>query len=578
MNAPADPNASDEPPWDRLPHDPRGFFDLQADDDVRSLKRAYNRLLRRFKPEKFPTEFQRIREAYEQLSEQLRYGTPDAANRSITVDTQNHEPTKSVTSTDTSATDTSANDVEYLDALLAALDPQLGDQQQGEPQSGESASVLELRKQLLLREHCSPREYLALALLSDLLPAAASAEPDPRSFSDWLLEGLRKHPDEAGLSELLKEYLSGDLAAEPRSQLLIQTAEVLSPSRFYLLTERVWDRLLQQVPFEQFKETLRKCQAAQGPTTTGRLVFYVHLLRAAIWKADEDWIAEIRDALEDSFFQLPPWTQYEMECLDALISYRGIRDRFTKLSDTARKIDQAIETYYSVAESEGDWAVLECQYAIAERGLFLARDFPLEDDLDEDRDNLLLVWQTITGEVEDRLGAESLELQPEQLTEPVQRLMLRMNERASRTERHSFGNMMVHAGLGVVLVTLVAAVCYLIRGVIDFSNAWILAGLADLGLALLALVVGAILGLVLAVIGAKGVTLLYSDVRMELLNLFRIQPLSVSEMAEVIAATEETTLDGQTVRYTNVVAKGILDDLAANFFSRSLQTLAMGEF
>ena len=45
-----------------------------ADHDRRELKRSYNALLRRYKPEKFPQEFQRIRAAYEQLEANMRYG------------------------------------------------------------------------------------------------------------------------------------------------------------------------------------------------------------------------------------------------------------------------------------------------------------------------------------------------------------------------------------------------------------------------------------------------------------------------------------------------------------------------
>ncbi len=56
-----------EPDWNRLPHDPVGFFGLPDDFDRIALKRSYNALLKRYKPEKFPGEFQRIRMAYEQL-------------------------------------------------------------------------------------------------------------------------------------------------------------------------------------------------------------------------------------------------------------------------------------------------------------------------------------------------------------------------------------------------------------------------------------------------------------------------------------------------------------------------------
>ncbi|WP_153558031.1 J domain-containing protein [Roseimaritima sediminicola] len=561
MNAPNNPNPPAEPAWQRLPHDPLGFFDLSAEDDIRSLKRAYNRLLRRYKPEKFPAEFQRIREAYEQLSEQMRYGVSDSASAAASI---RRDHSRSEAEAFALPTNAPADASEHLDGERDLLE-QI-------PQDEES--LVQWQARLLNKDRRSPRDDLALAVLSDILPASPSRDADQRSFIDWVLESLDRHRDEPGFCELLREYLAGDLEGEERSRLLIKAAGVLSPNRFYLLTERAWDRLLQQLPFEQFKHTLASCQTTQGLATTDRLVFYVHLLRRAVWKADEDWIEDIRAELEDSYFQLPRWTQHEMECLDALITYQRTRSRFAELSETAKKIDQAIVTFYSAAESEGDWAVLECQYAIAERGLFLAQDFPLEDDLQDIRENLLLVWQTITNEVEDRLGVESLEVQPAELTEPVQQLMVRMQKRASKTTQYSFGNMMLHAGLGVAVVALVAAVSLLIRSVMDFINVGIVAGMIDLVLSVVALFVGVIGGLILILIGGQRVKLQYRDVRLELLHLFRIQPLTVSQMVTVIESTEGTTHDDQSISGTAVVAEGMADDLATNLFSGSLRTLA----
>jgi len=64
-----------DPQWDLLPDHPEQFFSLSGEYDVRDLKRSYNRLIKRFKPEKFPEEFQRIRAAYERLNDALRRNT-----------------------------------------------------------------------------------------------------------------------------------------------------------------------------------------------------------------------------------------------------------------------------------------------------------------------------------------------------------------------------------------------------------------------------------------------------------------------------------------------------------------------
>ena len=73
------PDASDDAPdWGLLPSNPIPFFGLEPGFDRTALKRSYNRLIRRFKPEKHPAEFQRIRAAYEELEHALRYGHADS--------------------------------------------------------------------------------------------------------------------------------------------------------------------------------------------------------------------------------------------------------------------------------------------------------------------------------------------------------------------------------------------------------------------------------------------------------------------------------------------------------------------
>lgn len=72
-----------EPEFERLPQDPMGFFGLDADFDPKELRRRYTRLIRRYKPERDPEAFQKIRSAYETLKvwkeeEDRRGVTPDS--------------------------------------------------------------------------------------------------------------------------------------------------------------------------------------------------------------------------------------------------------------------------------------------------------------------------------------------------------------------------------------------------------------------------------------------------------------------------------------------------------------------
>ena len=58
---------------ERWPADPRKLFGLAPNATHRELKRAYIALIKRFKPEHAPDQFRRIREAYEDLDQILKW-------------------------------------------------------------------------------------------------------------------------------------------------------------------------------------------------------------------------------------------------------------------------------------------------------------------------------------------------------------------------------------------------------------------------------------------------------------------------------------------------------------------------
>lgn len=57
----------------RWPDDPATLLGVGEEVSRRDLKRAYTRLIKRFKPEHAPDQFRRLREAYEQLDQQLEW-------------------------------------------------------------------------------------------------------------------------------------------------------------------------------------------------------------------------------------------------------------------------------------------------------------------------------------------------------------------------------------------------------------------------------------------------------------------------------------------------------------------------
>ena len=177
--------------WNLLQHNPQAFFGLPASFDRKDLKRAYNVWLKRFKPEQYPTEFQRIRAAYELLESQLRFQT----NQEVPLE-DGIRPTLSSTDT-VSLPDNSGQSLEkqtpvdpvaFVRELLARQDRE--------------GVFFELSQ----KEQKTSFEYYALAVLSDF--TQPRAEEDSSGFVDWILAGLEVHRGDPSLLQLLRAYLS----------------------------------------------------------------------------------------------------------------------------------------------------------------------------------------------------------------------------------------------------------------------------------------------------------------------------------------------------------------------------------
>ncbi len=261
-----------DPDWTRLPHDPRGFFELAAEFDRKELKRRYNALIKVYKPERHPAEFQRIRGAYEALDQQLRYG----ADASVPIELPKYDWT--AVATPVVVSPATPGEVSPPPAVARPWHERLRD----EPPEA-------LLAELKAIETKQPFHFYAIALLEDALP-----EAEPQTFLKGLLRGLQRHPHDPGLSELVTQYLRTEAAVAMAPAILRAVAKVIRTDRYYFLTEGLWDRYLREAPFEEFRATLEACeQQLTDHRIAGRVAFYVHLLKPALWLADEGWIDKL---------------------------------------------------------------------------------------------------------------------------------------------------------------------------------------------------------------------------------------------------------------------------------------------
>lgn len=382
----------DSPDWTLLPHRPQEFFNLDANFDRKDLKRSYNLLLRQFKPEKFPAEFQRIRAAYEYLDNQLRYGSASSDDGGVA-----YEWHTDVRPSDQGAVrrqeHVAVPDVSRVGGKDSPQEPPrslpLHERIQKEP-------LAAVYRELVKKRGKSPYEYYALAMMSDVVD-----RKDELEFAKWILIGLQKHPGDPGLTSLLYEYYRGPVPKGIVVQLLLATAKIVANDRFFSLTEALWKRLLCDVPFDTFKETLAACTSQlRDLGIDSRLAFFVEILKPAMWKADLAWIESTMTFIEENFERIPYRMQYEVDVLSILRKYAQQRHKLLQGGPLARQIDQAICDYYSLEQAAGDRSVLDCAVRIAQDPAGILAALPFDNT--QEYENVYLIWLTISHDVWER--------------------------------------------------------------------------------------------------------------------------------------------------------------------------------
>lgn len=455
-------NESPSPDWTRLPQDPVRFFELSDDFDRKQLRRSYSRLIRAYKPETHPEEFQRIREAYELLDGQLRYGRPATSRGEVL-----------------------ARD--WAEAVASKADAGDGQQptqgstgaQPGGPvspplwQRVASQSPRELYRELFESTSKSPYDYYALAVLSDLVD-----RKKPLAFLTWLLKGLSEHREDPGLMRLAAEYFRSDLPEEAIEKTLLATSQVVASDRFYFLTERLWDRFLASQPFALVQATLQKCEdRLRDHRLAGKLAFYIHFLRGALWKADEQWVQERVNWLEAHAGDVGPMLEQDLEFTLLVNEYRQAADAFLDGSPIRRLMDEAIRGYCSSDPVAATHRVIECQDQIARDAQGVMEAFPV---VAAPTTNLaLMLYRIVSAQVSDEVGADAGGSSPREVERQSLLMLKEMRQEVPKLiNRSALQRLMTHIGCGA---TLAIGPMILLWGLVP---AWVFAAWAPIALAL----------------------------------------------------------------------------------------------
>ena len=391
--------------WKLLPHDPRGFFGLGDTFERKELKRAYNVLLKQYKPEKFPAEFKRLRAAYEALDQELRYG--QAAK--VATLRQQYEWTQSTSQVGAGAQSSTAGTSEDSAPETVAFHQRI-----------KQESPVVIYKELLNRPAKTPYEYFTLALIADVV-----AE-NPLLFFQWIVTGLQDHPEDQGLLSLLKQYFSTPIEVKSLPKILITTSKVVKTDYFYFLTESCWQQLLSKADFKIFQSTLRQCESnLKLFDDSGKHAFYCHILKHAIWKANGPWLDRVFNFLDNNASNLDSEREFTLHLLEKMRDFRSKSDKLVGSNLIRQKIRDAIVEYYSNDTETGDRMVLECQLDFADSPDAMLRAFPsdlLSKD-DNGAESMWNIWNAISEQVLERNGLAPPDVNPGKFNARLFKLM-----------------------------------------------------------------------------------------------------------------------------------------------------------
>jgi hypothetical protein len=417
------------PKWGLARTDPLAFFGLAPGCDHKELRRQYNALIRQYKPERFPEEFQKIRAAYEAVDANLRYGQSMSPFAAAQFDW----------GADALAASSAMQAGSKTSLAPADPAPTLADRIRSQP-------LGDVYRDLQAKSAKTPFDYYALAVLSDI-------ESGDRSlFFRWLLAGAKHFPGEPGLLALIHQFLRRELPAESLTGWLIATSRAVTTDRFYQLTEPAWLQLLRQASFGEFAAVLAKCEKnLKTHQILGRAVFMLRMLRSAIWKAPAAWTDQTLQFLEEHASEFPRGLESDLELATRLRAYAQIAPKLIARSPLVATIHDALVQFLTLPDREADAAVIDCQSALAADARSLLDAFGDADD--EDALKLLEIWGWVNEEVYQRYELYTPISSP-QVMSAVFRLLQDLDESTPVTKSLTLEYTLIRYGLyGLAAIT-----------------------------------------------------------------------------------------------------------------------------
>ncbi|MBV9125794.1 MAG: J domain-containing protein [Planctomycetes bacterium] len=277
--------------WTRWPTDPYQLLGVRPGVQARDLRRAYTRLIRTYKPEQYPEQFRRIRDAYEAILRHVEmYGRWSGSPQPTPAEEEPPEelppPTPLESETDESPTipeTSSSGQTPTPRPRVPNLEEELAELWQ-RACSWEEETAYRRLVELHQRHPANQDIYLRLYWLSALVP-----ELDPEvTACDWLARGLRA----TGLTGPLRELYRREITADPEAALRPSSTQLLEcPARAGLIADFAGWRWQAAGRLEQWDVIGNDLQILRRGVALDEEEIWVRLLLAAVdqlaWAKDK---------------------------------------------------------------------------------------------------------------------------------------------------------------------------------------------------------------------------------------------------------------------------------------------------
>jgi hypothetical protein len=160
---------------------------------------------------------------------------------------------------------------------------------------------------------------------------------------------------------------------------------------------------LRSESFEDFEQVLSECESElRDFRIEGKVAFYIHILKPAMWLASRLWIDEAFEFVNENEAAISHAGEFELELLGAPYDYRLNRSVSLNGNELRNRMDQAVQSYCMGGEQNRAQEFIECQIDIRTNGDEVLDAF--EFDLQASPPVILNVCVWINMEIGDRLS------------------------------------------------------------------------------------------------------------------------------------------------------------------------------